>query len=396
MNAPFGLTTTLVGAAVVCGTLAYLLFVRGRLPVPVGLAVVLLKFALPVVYFAWIFDGTWTFIDDYTYLRVSRELLVEGLTPVSVFADPVNLLRLDSWSGVQFGYGWWNMLAQYLIGPHYYAPVLMNVALSCGSAAALYALAREAEYPRGYAQALMLFFMVHWEVLSWSSVLNMKDVLIFTLAPAALLLAVRMRRRFTIVRLLLLLAIAGIFLVIRPYSIVLLGGAVVASSAMGGGADSRRRLLRLVGTSLVAGLLILPFVRPLVALAIYAFTTQVDVSPARLLYNAVWFLLTPQPWSIADDHGFLRIAAVLHLVFLPFAAVGAVLLWRRGGVPRLLLYYFLLVLALNMIAPQSVRHRLQAVFVVAWLQFHCLSVLVRAAVRGAAPPGRGLAPAAGA
>ena len=396
MSDGFGFTTTLVGAAVILAAVAYVLFLRGRLPLPVALAVLVAKFALPVVYFAWMFDGTWTFIDDYTYLRVSRELLVEGLTPITVFAEPVNLLRLDSWSGVQFGYGWWNMLAQYLIGPHYYAPVLMNVALSCGSAAALYALAREGGYPRGYAQALMVFFMVHWEVLSWSSVLNMKDVLIFTLAPAALLLAVRMRRRFTVTRMLLLLAIAGIFLVIRPYSIVLIGGAVVAWSAMGGGAESRRRLLRVVGTSVVAALLILPFVRPLIVLAIYAFTTQVDLSPARLLYNAVWFLLTPQPWSIGNDHGFLRIAAVLHLVFLPFAAVGAVLLWRRGGVPRLLLYYFLLVLALNMIAPQSVRHRLQAVFVVAWLQFHCLSVLVRSAVRGAAPPGRGLAPAAGA
>ena len=394
MSAGFGFTTTLAGAAVVLAALAHVLFLRGRLPLPVALAVLVAKFALPVAYFAWMFDGTWTFIDDYTYLRVSRELLVEGLTPITVFAEPINLLRLDSWSGVQFGYGWWNMLAQYLIGPHYYAPVLMNVALSCGSAAALYALAREAGYQRGYAQALMVFFMLHWEVLSWSSVLNMKDVLIFTLAPAALLLAVRMRRRFSIGRLLLLLVIAGIFLVIRPYSIVLIGGAVVGWSAMGGGADARRRLLRVVGTSVVAALLILPFVRPLVALAIYAFTTQVDLSPARLLYNAVWFVLTPQPWSIGDDHGFLRISAVLHLVFLPFATVGAVLLWRRGGVPRLLLYYFLLVLVLNMIAPQSVRHRLQAVFVVAWLQFHCLSVVVRAAVRGAVPRGHGLVPAA--
>jgi hypothetical protein len=61
------------------------------------------------------------------------------------------------------------------------------------------------------------------------------------------------------------------------------------------------------------------------------------------------------------------------------------MLWRHGGIARLVLYYFAFVLVLNMLAPQSVRHRLQAVFVVAWLQFHCLWVLGRVVVRGARP-----------
>ena len=92
-------------------------------------------------------------------------------------------------------------------------------------------------------------------------------------------------------------------------------------------------------------------------------------------------LLTPQPWSVSPEYGFLLLPSMLHLLMLVPAVVGAMILWRDSPMLRLPIVYAVLVLVLFAAFPgqQGPRYRHQVVFVLVWAQFTFIWQLLRAA-----------------
>lgn len=369
-----GLTNDLLLAAFVVWLSGFWICSRD-LPFLVALAVTSVKVAIPVVYFAWFFDGAWTFLDDLTYLSRGSLWLQHGLTPVRALIAP-------SPEGITFFmssalYEWWNLLAQWLFGQHYYAPVFLNVLLTFVSGYFLFRLVRLSGFGEGYARGLLLFFLLYWDVLAWSSVANLKDTLVMTLTIISFYFILKLSKQLTLGSLLMLGAMFVIFTAIRFYVPVfmIMSGAIWGVLYLRG----RRRSLLLLLCS-IGGLGLVG------KMGLNLFTTTfAQFSPASV-YSTMRVIFSPVPWSISPEYSFLLLPSVLHwLLFLP-ALLGGWMLWRQSREAALLLIYLALILLLYVFVPeqQGPRHRFQVDFVIAWAQFHFFWVMIREAVSQAA------------
>lgn len=365
-----GLTPQLVLAAVVAGALSLLMLGR-HLPPLAALLAAAVKAAVPLVYFAWFYDGTWTFLDDVTYWDHGRLLLATGYDPFTVLlrADGVATLVMLS-LGPHILYAWWNLLAQYFLGPYYFAPVFLNVVLTCASGVLLYRIARRAGFGERYAGGLLLFFVLHWELLVWSSFVNLKDVLVFTLVLAALLAFLvladsseRASRRW-----LAAAVLAGVFLTL-PWLRFYVPALLLAS--FGAWWILRRRgwaRPALLAVGALLGVLALPWLAPM---------QYLELHPVAVAFGFVKGPLTPRPWAIYPEYSFLTLAAWLHWVTFVPALIGGWALWRHSPPALLAMVYLLIASLLSAIAPefQGPRHRVHVIFAWAWMQYHAFALL---------------------
>lgn len=366
-----GLDGNLLGTACAVG-LVSILFARRYLPLAGALAVVMVKVGIPLAYFALFYDGTWNFIDDITYAEHGRILLAAGYNPFTVLFRPDGLgLLIELSLGLHILYAWWNHLAQYLFGPHYYSAVFLNVALTFAAAGLLYRIARLAEFGTQYARGLALFFLLHWELLAWSSFLNAKDMVVLALSIAAFYFFLQVTlvprgirsRAFHLVGLAVTLVLC---LWIRFYVSFLLLGAFGAWILL-----KRRGWKKYLLLGAVAGgMLLLPSRVPAGLVQLY---------PAAAAAGVVQFALTPRPWSIEPAYTFLRIPSLLHWLFFVPAVAGAYLLWRYSAIGALMLIYMGVTLLFYAVVPelQGPRYRIQVTFIWAWMQFHAVYELLR-------------------
>lgn len=365
-----GLTFNLFLAAFMVGILGFWIASRD-LSYPVALFVSFVKVAIPFAYFAWFYDGTWTFLDDMGYLSQGIEMLRLGYTPVTALTNPEGLQQLMSMSGGQhILYGWWNLLGQYLFGEHYYSAVFLNVALTFISGFFFVHILRELEFGKQYQHLFLVFFLLQWDVLVWSSFINLKDTLIMTLTIISLLLVVKISKNIRILDLAALALVFFIFLWIRlyiPFLILMTAGLWMLFQWH----DKRKYLLL-----------------PVAALTLYFLFQRyssmlVFLQADTLLFGLFRFPLTPQPWSIENNYSFLLLPSIFHwILFVPMLFAGWIL-WRRSRLTRLILIYLIVVVFFYAIVPelQGPRQRFQLTFIIAWMQFHFLWIVARGAVR---------------
>lgn len=354
-----------------------LLLIR-RLGATRAVLVALLKVLLPLGYLA----GTrarWGIIDDETYFRSAATLLGRGYDPLSVFfsAQQFTDLLITS-GGREFLYVWWNMLAQWLLGPQYEAAVWANVLLSGVAAAMLFDWVRWAGRDTDEAALVAVVFALHWETLSWTSFLNVKDTLVMVLAIAGVSAGARIAERITWRPAVVLLGVAFLSVWLRVYLVALIGAATLATMAL---KANRRQLVRLafVGTGLsVVGLWFLK-VAGLGALSSF----RQYLSLGSIPFGLVHYLLSPQPWAIEAEYGFLTVAAVCTWLSLPLTTAGVVSLWYR--VPRSRTAVIFLVVAMLLVAAtpevRGPRHRYMVTFVLAWAQVQAVLAAGRAVRR---------------
>lgn len=370
-----GLTGDLLLAAFAVWLLSVWILCRD-LPRALAVPVATLKMALPVFYFAYLYDGTWTFKDDWTYFYIGTMLLQAGYHPITIFFSREGIFHLAVLSGGQHVlYYWYNLLAQYLFGTHYYAPVFLNVGLTCITGAFLYRIARIAGLKRSYAQGLLLFFLLHWDILAWSSLANLKDILVLTLTAGAhyfmvRLLLVRERPLIKGFNAGFLLAFLFAMLFIRYYLPVLITCALGVWSVL-----KMRGWWKLVIPTLAGGVVL--FVMKTRMRLPRRLVGSLSFSPGVIAAGFIHFWLTPQPWSISPSYSFLFLPSILHwLMFIP-ALIGGYRLWKQYPVATYLLIYLIVASLFYAVVEelQGPRSRVQLVFIIAWAQYHFLYLL---------------------
>lgn len=352
-----------------CLTFAASFFVLSRyLPRSTALVTALIKVGLVVVFFGYFNSGQFTLRDDLTYLRNAGTLYERGFDAIDVLASwkGIRLMAVLS-SGWHIGYLWWNLLAIGLFGDHYFSAVFLNVLITCGGGWIARQLALESGFDVRYANGSAVLFLLHWELLAWSSIVNVKDVpvcvltlgLIYGVSKLAGETASAKDRRdgfFWVV------ATSFLLFWIRFYlpALVFLAASVwlIASHSM------RRRQWGLGLLAVVGTVAYLRGVGKLVAIG------QFD--PASMIQGSIRFLLTPQPWSVDPKYGFLIVPAVLHLIWFLPAAYGAIDLAKQSSTFRLLLWCGLVVVVFYGIVDelQGPRHRLQILALWSWAQWH--------------------------
>jgi len=361
-----GLTPHLAGVFSLVMLVA-LYIARRHLPFPVAAGLVLARIAVSVSYFAFLDDGRWALLDDQTYFAQAQELLGRGFTPWSAVTTTEGIvLRSGLSGGIHIGYLVWNLLLMWAFGAEYYVPVAGNVLLSILAADGVVRLATRSGFDDRYRQGWFVFLAMHWDFVAWSSFHNLKDMLLTYLELLVLLRLAAFSETRTIasraVTIGLLVVLGAALFSLRFYAPVLLAVAVLFSVVL---VDEQLRRRLSIVLVLVTPALALAVQRMLPTLFEYAVPGQWLVGIARAF-------LTPQPWSVAPDHGFLLLPSWLHLLFLPLFALGAVRLWTDAPRVRVLLLFLLVAIAFYGLVPelQGPRQRFQVSFVIAWGQFH--------------------------
>lgn len=362
----YELTSDLMLAAATIFVLGMAICLR-VLSVPASMAVAGTKTALPFVYFSLFFDGSWTFLDDMSYLEQGQKLLASGYDPWTFFFNGEAFAQLVALSGGHhIVYGWYNLLAQWVFGEYYFSPVFLNVGLTFVAGYFLYRLAIATGFSLPYARGLFVFFSLHWELLAWSSLVNLKDTLVLLMTMALIYAALRLAQtkwtRYAVGTGALIFA----FFWIRFYVPMLL--LLAAFPAFLGRMPERRYMGAAIFVVSVLGL----------SYGAYVGWENLILQLQRLdlgsgmLFGTGRMVLTPLPWSVEPEYTFLLLPAVLHWLFFVPAVVGGVMLWREQPQVRPLFVYLAIALLLYGAFDelQGPRHRVQLIFIYAWAQFH--------------------------
>jgi len=363
-----GLTVSLVLAVLLIGFLSFWTLKR-VIPPHWLLLSLIIKLGIPFVYFTVPVGNAWFLLDDITYYNQGVELLNAGYNPFTIFFNEAGMATLFRLSGgTHILYGWLNLFSMFILGPYYYSPVFFNIFLTCISGYFIYKISIFCGFERRYSSALVCFFILHWDVLVWSSFLNLKDVVVLTMTVILFYALVLVQIRLNFTALITVAVVLFAFLWIRFYVpiMVLLAFGLYYLFVLNG--IFRVKLGQLI-VILIIGALIF-FELGVNKIGIYF--SMLDVSPSTIVTGAIRMILTPQPWSIDPKYSFLLIPSIFHLFFIVPMLVGGCVLWVRSKKARFFIIYFLISILLyaSFDELQGPRHRVQLLMVIVWMQFH--------------------------
>ena len=176
--------------------IAALLLALQDLPALLAIPVTLLRVGIVTVFFAEYFDGSWCMNDDRNYFNEAITLLNQGYNPITAFLTSDGYDALGSAAGGHhFLYFWVNMSAMYFFGEHYYAAILVNVLFTFISGYLLVRIAQLLGFSRNYRIGLEVLYLLHWDVITWCSFVNLKESLVQMLTVAEFYFVVRFIQR---------------------------------------------------------------------------------------------------------------------------------------------------------------------------------------------------------
>jgi hypothetical protein len=366
---PFPIDVLILPAAAIFLATVIVSLRATRSPV-VALMLAFVKAGIFFWYFSFVFDGTFTFLDDWTYVNRGMELYRADVR-LSNLAENWQLLLIIG-GGDHFLYYLYNAYAMRLFGEYYFAPVALNAVLTVPIAYLGARLAqRELGVGESTATGLYVFLLLHPDILSWSSLINAKDILVLLL-HIVLLNAVAHYLHGHLKRALLvgLPAVALLFF-LRFYVPLLFAVALIASIVI------RRRISRRTVGYVSLSLLLLAGFALWIGTGIFGYAVdllrQHFVNP---VFGFVRMALTPVPFNTEDAFVFLNFAAAIHWLLFPFVFLGAYRIWLLGTpFTKFFVTYVAVFMGLYAVFGelQGPRHRVQLDF--AWAVFQYVGVL---------------------
>ncbi|MGK7887257.1 MAG: hypothetical protein AB4057_21840 [Crocosphaera sp.] len=363
-----GLTFDLLWVSV-CIWLFSFWILKKTLSISVAFFVSLTKVTIPFTYFAFFYDGSWTFLDDITYTVMGSKLLNEGYNPISVLTEYQGLNSLFNIAGGNhILYYWFNLFSQYLFGEHYYSAVFVNVFLTCISGYLLFKISQILGFSRKYTQGLFIFYLLQWELLVWSSFINLKDISVSFLTISILYIIMIFYRTQKKKYLILLLIPLFLLLWLRFYVCFLImvsWGLWIFFNSKG-----LKKYWMLFIVIVLIGIMLSFWGLD----TITQYQSELNLSPLTIIFGIFRMFLTPQPWSIHPAYTFLLIPSLLQWMFFLPTLFSTYKLWNGSQEIRLLILYMLIsfIFLGTFDRLQGPRHRVQLLPIIAWLQFHFL------------------------
>jgi hypothetical protein len=334
-----------------------------------SLSAAAVKAGVFLCYFCLLFDGTFTFVDDWNYLEGGQELLAQGIGLTNL-ADNWDFALVVG-AGDHFVYYLFNTYAFRLFGQGYYAPVALNVLLTLLVAwIGAHLAQRELSFSRGHAQLFFAFLLLHPDILAWSNIMNSKDVLVLLLHVLLLYSASLFFQLRIWSALLLAVPVSVVLLFVRFYVPVLFAIALMACLFVAGKGRGRLRLLTL-GAGMSA-LVAMGLGEEGFQYALFALQEHL-VNP---VYGFVRMVLTPIPFNTDENYAFLDIPAAIHWFLMPFVGLGVMRVYRiRTTFSRFFLAYVLVFFGLYAVFGelQGPRHRVQLDY--AWAVFQFMGMM---------------------
>lgn len=337
--------------------------------------VALVKSGVFLAYFGILFDGTFTFLDDWRYLEGGEKLLYEGINLFNLADDWELILSIGGGNHVL--YYLYNAYAFKLFGVGYFAPVACNILLTIFIA---YFGSRLAVIEFGFSKRqgkwFYLFLLFQPDIFAWSNIMNGKDILVLLLHLFLLQVVAWIYRRQIFYALLVGMPVVMILFFLRFYVPVLFVIAFLLSVVLGKREHVVSYIFYLMLAAILSGL-IFSWVGQ--GGFQYAFNS-IQENFVNPFYGFVRMLLTPVPFHTESAYAFLNIPALFHWLLMPFVILGLNnLIKQRGFFVRFFIVYIFVFIGLFSVYGelQGPRHRVQLEYVFAILQFIGLMVFVK-------------------
>ena len=362
-----GLTLHLLFTAGVIAVASSLILVRHLSPRLTAL-IVGVKVGIPTAYFAWFVSSRWIHPDGLTYANVAMRLIQEGAGPLILFT-PEGVGRLRSIAGgIHILYYWWNITSITLFGQHFYAPIFLNVLLSIVSAVVFVGVLREIGFSEEYRRWCLVFVLLHWEVLAWTSLNNIKGTLVVLLTVTSLYGFVIVFKHaqeglsFRVAYGGMLIGLSFFLLYSTRFYVPVLVTAAALGWLFLHWQNPKKYVIIVVGALSIL----------LLAMRWSHALRLLQLQPVSLYYGFVRFTLTPRPWGVVAAYSYLALPALFHWLFVPFAGLGALRLVAKSRLSRFFVLFAAIVLAFFAAVPelQGPRHRFWIYFLFAWFGFH--------------------------
>lgn len=336
-----------------------------------------IKAGLFLAYFGFFFDGTFTFFDDWNYLRFGKLLVRDGVGIFNLIHN-YDYVRSTVKSANLFYYVY-NASAIVAFGHWYFAPVAANILLTFVAAGVLMKAARLGlGMSRRTSVGLFVFLALGPSMLAWSTVANLKDILVAT-GTAGVVYAVALVESHRPKRAIVVAILWGIVLwVTRFYVPLMLGGAFGIALLC----SRRGRRSPWLWFAAVVALVVVVYGLGHGSLtgALHEFRSRVGNPVTGVLR----FIVTPIPFHTQPAYAFLNLPQLVFWILLPLQFYGMVCAWKRKTMTgRFMIIYFVMMTLLYGMFPtlQGPRHRVQIDGLIVVFQYFGILALVRTRFR---------------
>lgn len=338
----------------------------------VSTIIVTLKFSIFLIYFLF-FSEIYPVIlsDDLNYYYDSIDLYLNADQSLSYLFSPDTLTKfMVTAGGYHFGYYVYNFIAFWLCGPYYYSPVVINIFMSVLTAGILYKTIRLSNFNPKSATFLYIFFLLHWDVLSWSSFINLKDTFVLFLLVSAIyaMVSIKVHGIRTKYILYFILTLIVLFTIRFYFSFFLITTAIIFFAITKLSKNKYRYLDSILKFSLFV-LIPISFYFTFISL----FSQKLDDIGARtnIISGFLRYIVTPFPFNIEPGYYFIFISSLLHWICLPLLPFGLYLFTKKHFytlMPYIIMFLLLSTFYGSFAELQGPRHRVPQTAILSLLQ----------------------------
>ncbi len=333
--------------------------------IPLSLLACFLKAGLFLIYFGILFDGTYTFNDDITYLNGGLKIINRDITIFNIYDEWLFIERAAG--GRHVGYILYNAFAISLFGDYYFSPIVLNIILTSIIAYIGANLAKnELDLNKKSLNLFYLFILFHPDILSWSTITNLKDIIVLFFHLVLLSAGADFLNKKIKTSLWKVILSFIILSTIRFYVPFLIALALIISLIFSKKVKSRLTLMIFGGGLLLFAILSIGFDQ------IINIIQDVRAALTNPIIGFIRATLTPIPFNTEAEYAFLNLPALFHWCLLPLTILGFQQIWRiKTPFSMFFITYLLIFLGLYGIYEelQGPRHRVQLDFAIALLQY---------------------------
>ena len=337
-----------------------------------SLAGALIKAGLFFLNYWLFFKGQVTGFDDLYYLEMASKLHGIDFVIMDVFQRRQEVKDLAE--SAHIFYPIYNYYGVALFGDFYFAPVALNVLATLPVAYVGMRLSMaEFGFTRSQAKMFFFFFLLHPEILAWSTVFNGKETLVLLCHVLFLTGVSLFFRKRVLASILVISPVIYVLFGLRFYTPPLFAAAFFAYSVI-----ALKGKYRLALVALAATCAILLFLQ---LRGGWDYILNVYVSSLNNpLIGFVHFLLTPRPFFTDPEYEFLNWPSVYHWLVIPLFFMGFVRVYRmKTRFSRYFIYYFITIMIFysSFSELQGARHRYQLAFAFAIFEFLGASAVIK-------------------
>ena len=360
--------------------MAFLVFTIGSIilisyskKILVSLIVSFIKSSLFLMYYLYFFNKTdFTLIDSLVYID-NTNLLVNSI-PLQSFFDNLNQFYVAA-GGTHIGYYIYSYFLCKIFGTFYFVPVAFNIIITFIAAYLVYKIGLLITLSRRLSIYLSIFYVLHWDTISWSTFNNIRDIIISTLIIFSLYCIIKLSNKVTTLDLFLLFICLYILHYFRFYIVVFLLGTLLFYFLL---VYSKKYKYIRISKQLLIQFKYIIYLIMVIGLAIFYYFYEMSfynwlIDAVNPLYGVPRFLLTPIPfYELYNGYGYLHFAALLHWIFIPLFFYGWLHLYSINKKVFLVFTIYLLAVLcfFGVYAPvQGPRHRLNTSLIIIIFQY---------------------------